>query len=333
VIEYLPDRVLRSAIRVNCARRLRTERRGGERRQRAFVEELRRSRIAEQVEKPNEQHYELPAEFFRLVLGPRLKYSSCYWPPGVETLAGAEDAMLALSCVRAEIEDGMELLDLGCGWGSLSFWLAERYPGSKILALSNSRVQRAFIEGQIARRRVHNLEVVTADANVFDTDRRFDRILSVEMLEHMRNYDALLAKVASWLRPGGRLFVHLFAHRRYAYPYTRSWMARRFFTAGTMPSHDLLLEFHRDLELVERWVVGGEHYARTSEAWLRQVDERRKRILPVLAGTHGLSGAERRLAEWRVFFMACAELWGYRGGSEWQVSHYLFRPRPQVKRS
>jgi cyclopropane-fatty-acyl-phospholipid synthase len=321
VIEHVPDGVLRRAIRVNCARRLRIERR---RDRRAFVEELRRSRIAEQVEKPNEQHYELPAEFFELVLGPRLKYSCCYWPDGVATLAAAEEAMLALTCERARVEDGMEILDLGCGWGSLAFWLAEKYPHSRILAVSNSRVQRAFIEP----RAPNNLEVVTADANVFDTERRFDRVLSVEMLEHMRNYEALLARIASWLRPGGLFFAHVFAHRELAYPYTSSWMARRFFTAGTMPSHDLFEEFRRDLEIVDRWIVGGAHYARTSEAWLGQMDERRAEILTVLAATYGPARAERWFAYWRIFFMACAELWGYRGGTEWLVSHQLFRRRP-----
>jgi cyclopropane-fatty-acyl-phospholipid synthase len=326
VIEHVPDLVVRTAIRANCGRRLRAERRGGLSRQRAFVEQLRRAPIAEQVEKPNEQHYELPAEFFRLVLGPRLKYSCCYWPDGVRTIDQAEEAMLALTCRRAGVEDGMDLLDLGCGWGSLSFWLAERYPAARILAVSNSRVQRAFIQDEIERRGAHNVEVLTADANVFDTDRRFDRVLSIEMLEHMRNYEELLARVASWLHPEGRLFVHVFSHRRFAYPYTRSWMARRFFTAGTMPSHDLLLEFQRDLQLLDRWTVAGTHYARTSEAWLNQLDGRRELILPVLAAAHGQREASRRLAYWRIFFMACAELWGYSGGREWQVSHYLFSP-------
>ncbi len=188
-------------------------------------------------------------------------------------------------------------------------------------------MQRRFIEDEIARRGIAGLEVVTADANVFETERRFDRVLSVEMLEHMRNYEALLARIASWLRPDGRLFVHVFAHRRFAYPYTRSWMARRFFTAGTMPSHDLLLHFQRDLELVERWAVGGSHYARTSEAWIERFDERRDAIREVMAGTYGSARADAWTASWRLFFLACAELWGYRGGSEWLVSHYLFQPR------
>jgi cyclopropane-fatty-acyl-phospholipid synthase len=326
VIEHVPDGVLRAAIRANCARRLRRERRGGAERRRAFVEELRRSPIAARPEKPNEQHYEVPAEFFRLVLGPRLKYSCCYWPAGVCTLAGAEEAMLALTCARAEIDDGMDVLDLGCGWGSLSFWLAEQYPAGRILAVSNSRVQRAFIEREIARRGVRNLEVLTADANVFAPDRDFDRVVSIEMLEHMRNYEALLARIASWLRPDGRLFVHVFAHREFAYPYTSSWMARRFFTAGTMPSYDLLNEFQRDLRVVARWAIDGTHYARTSQAWIERLDRRRDDVLDVLRREYGRR-AERRLAYWRVFFMACRELWGYRGGREWGVSHYLFARR------
>ena len=326
MIQHVPEPVLRRAIRMNCARRLARERRGGRERRAEFVELLRESPIAEQVDKPNEQHYEVPADFFRLVLGPRLKYSSCWWPEGVTGLAEAEEAMLALTCERAGVEDGMEILDLGCGWGSLSLWLAERYPYARILAVSNSRTQRAYVEREARARGLKRLEVRTADANVFEPRRRFDRVVSVEMLEHVRNYEALLGRVASWLEPGGKLFAHVFAHRELTYPYESGWMARRFFTGGTMPSHDLFCEFQRDLRVAERWWLDGTHYARTAEAWLERMAERREDVVAVLRAAYG-SEAERRYGEWRVFFLACAELWGYRGGAEWGVSHVLMEKR------
>jgi cyclopropane-fatty-acyl-phospholipid synthase len=311
----VPDALLRAGIRAVCATRLRRERRRASGFKDAFVERLRHSPIAEQVERANEQHYEVPAEFFRLVLGPRLKYSACLWPDGVETLAQAEEAMLALTCERARVQDGMTVLDLGCGWGSLTGWLAERYPASRIVAVSNSRPQREWI----ASLRLPNVRVVTADVNRLELDERFDRILSVEMLEHMRNYEALFARIASWLSPGGAFFCHVFSHDRFAYPYEKGWMARRFFTGGTMPSHDLLPRFDRHLALEAHWRVSGLHYARTAEAWLERLDANWAEVKRVVG--------HRQAANWRVFFLACAELWGYRDGTEWLVSHYRFSQR------
>ena len=310
----IPEPVLRAGIRANLARRLRAEQRKSAAERRAYVDGLRAAPIALQTAKPNEQHYEEPPAFFELVLGPRLKYSSCLWEQGTTTLAEAEDAMLALTCERAGIEDGMEILDLGCGWGSFTLYAAERFPDARITAVSNSHAQREWIEA----RAPGNVSVVTADVNALELERRFDRVVSVEMFEHMRNYEALMAKVAALLEPDGRLFVHVFCHRELAYPYASGWMARNFFTAGQMPSADLLLEFQRDLELVERWRVSGAHYARTSEAWLERLAANEAEI-------------ERRwgrafLERWRVFFLACAELFGYRDGTEWLVAHYLFRP-------
>jgi cyclopropane-fatty-acyl-phospholipid synthase len=315
----VPERLLRAGIRANLARRLRAEYAKTPTERRAFVEGLRASPIALQPGKPNEQHYEEPADFFELVLGPRLKYSSCLWEEGTETLADAEEAMLALTCERAGIADGMEVLDLGCGWGSFTLYAAERFPNARITAVSNSRTQRQLIETRVEAHALGNVHVVTADVNALELDRRFDRVVSVEMFEHMRNYEALMAKVAAALEPDGRLFVHVFCHRELAYPYAKGWMARNFFTAGQMPSENLLLEFQRDLALVERWRVPGTNYARTSEAWLDRLAESADEV-------------ERRwgrayLERWRIFFLACAELFAYRDGTEWLVAHYLFAPR------
>ena len=326
-IRRLLRRRLREVVRTDCEM--------AEEAAEAFREELRASPVALVPDLANDQHYEVSPTFFERVLGPRMKYSSALWPRGVRDLAGAEDAMLSLTCQRAEVEDGMRLLDLGCGWGSLSLWLAERYPRSRVLAVSNSKPQREFILARCARVGLRNLEVVTADVNRFAPDQRFDRVLSVEMFEHVRNHPVLLARIASWLEPGGKLFVHHFAHRTSAYPYetdgTDDWMGRHFFSGGMMPSDDLLLHCQRDLVVERKWRVSGLHYQRTAEAWLSRLDESREPLRPILADVYGAGEASVWFQRWRLFFLACAELFGYGGGNEWWVAHVRMVPRKEAR--
>jgi cyclopropane-fatty-acyl-phospholipid synthase len=333
--DLLPDCLVRFGIRRLLKARLDEERQGSlEAQQRhlmKLITRLRQSPIAINTTDANLQHYELPCAFFELVLGRHLKYSSGYYHDTADTLDQAEANMLRLTAERAELKDGDRILELGCGWGSLSLWMAEHFPRSQITVVSNSRTQKRFIDARAGERGLKNLEVITCDVNQleFAAATRFDRIVSVEMFEHMRNYESLMQKISGWLNPAGTLFVHIFTHKTYAYPFEvrdeTDWMARYFFTGGIMPSDDLLLYFQKDLSIQKHWQVDGRHYSQTSEHWLQNMDRNRAAIEPILAQTYGADQVRRWWVYWRVFFMSCAELWGYAGGREWLVSHYLFR--------
>jgi len=334
---WVPDALTRTAIRRLCSSRLReiSVPAGGPAApaQEAFIETLRRGPIALAPRQSNQQHYELPPEFFAEMLGRRRKYSCCFWPESDMTLDAAEEAALTVTCQRAGLNDGQDILELGCGWGSLSLWMAEQYPHSRILAMSHSMSQRRFIEAQMQARGIANLRVLTADINDFappehvTADGQFDRVVSVEMFEHLRNYELLLSRVASWLRPNGRLFVHIFCHRDRTYPFERrvasDWMAQHFFTGGMMPGSNLLHHFQQHLQVRQQWVWNGSHYQRTAQAWLDNLDARRDEVIPILRSVYGDAAAMRWLHRWRVFLLAVAELFGFNNGDPWFVSHYL----------
>ncbi len=327
----LPDPLIRFGIRRLNRRRLRNEQANNSNEwQRRFserLEQLRSSPIALETDAANEQHYEVPADFYRLCLGQHLKYSSGYWPEGTSSLDEAEAAMLQLSSDHAALADGQQVLELGCGWGSLTLWMAQHYPNSQITAVSNSASQRRYIMDQAEARDLSNVQVITADVNAFDIDEgRFDRVVSVEMFEHMRNYQVLMGNIARWLKPGGMLFVHIFCHRHVMYPFevqgADDWMSQYFFTGGLMPAYDTLTHFQDELTLMERWAIDGTHYEKTANAWLAKMDQNRDQILRVFDASY--DNAALWFQRWRIFYMACAELFGHKGGEEWLVGHYRF---------
>jgi len=330
---WVPDALVRHGIRRLCADRLRDERAGGPaaeaRRYQHLMNELQHSPLAIHTDDANAQHYELPADFFKLCLGGRLKYSGCYYATGRESLDQAEAAMLELTGMRAELADGQRILELGCGWGSLTLWMAERYPNARITAVSNSASQRQHIQQQCQLRGLGNVEVITCDVNTLQLPpAEFDRCVSVEMFEHMRNYQDLLARIGTWLRPAGKLFVHIFAHRSLMYPFETegadNWLGRHFFTGGIMPAADTLLWFQRDLHIEARWLIDGSHYERTANHWLANQDANRAAAMQVLEHAYGPALAALWFQRWRMFWMACAELFGYEHGRQWMVAHYRF---------
>ena len=345
---YVPDALARIGMRQLMKRRLVDEanQEGEIRSQRfnRFLAELRASPIAIETSAANEQHYEVPAEFFHLHLGPRLKYSCALYPTGSETLAEAEERMLDLYAERAELVDGQRMLDVGCGWGSLSLWLAERFPKSEVVGLSNSHGQRQFILARAAERGLKNLRIVTGNIVDFEfpadgiepgpstaLGTGFDRVLSIEMFEHMKNYGLLLAKIARWMKPEAKLFVHIFVHKLLAYHFQvanqTDWMSQYFFTGGTMPSENLLLNFQDDVRIEQQWWVSGTHYERTSNHWLAGMDAKKAEIMAVFRQAYGADQAAIWFQRWRMFYMAVAELFGYAGGNEWGVAHYRFARR------
>ena len=327
----MPDAAIRAGIRKLLRDRRRMEDKGSREDQLEavykFIEMMEGSPIAVATDTANEQHYEVPSDLFQTFMGPHLKYSCGYWPTPETTLEEAEAAMLELTCKRAGLQDGMDILELGCGWGSLSLWMAQHYPNSRITAVSNSRTQKKFIDA----RGLQNLEVITADMNEFEIEKKFDRVVSVEMFEHMRNWHELLRRINGWLREDGRLFIHIFVHRDLAYLFNDSgevnWMAEHFFKEGMMPSESLLTLVNHHMLTERHWRVNGRHYAKTLRGWLDRIDRNDKDAITILERTHGKEEARLQYGRWRIFFMACEELFGFKGGEEWYVAHYLMKKR------
>jgi cyclopropane-fatty-acyl-phospholipid synthase len=332
---FLPDFIIRRGIRALNRRRLKEISADNielaQAKTMALVENLRRSEIAVLTEKANQQHYEIPAAFFALALGKNRKYSSCYYPTGRESLDEAEDLMLAETAAMARLANGQRILELGCGWGSLSLYMAEKFPRAAITGVSNSASQKQYIDSVAKARGLKNLKIVTADVNQFKPKEKFDRVVSVEMFEHMRNYDTLFARVRSWLKADGRLFIHIFTHRNFPYLFEDNgpddWMGRYFFSGGIMPSNHLFSYFADGFSLKEQRIFKGTHYHLTAEHWLKNMDKHRGEIEKIFADVYGTTEVRRWINYWRVFFLAVSELFRYRNGEEWNVVHYLFEKR------
>lgn len=327
---YLPDSMVRAGIRKLCRQRLIEEKAHdvelASQRYTEFLEELKQSPLAIDTDKANEQHYEVDADFYHHALGARRKYSSCYYH-GNESLDEAEENMLALYLERGEFVDGHDILELGCGWGSITLYMAEKLPHSKITGVSNSNSQRRYIMAKAKEKGFDNVEIITCDINELSLEQTFDRVISIEMFEHVRNYQNLFNNISGWLKDNGKLFVHVFCHRYLMYPFIAegedNWMAKYFFSGGQMPAADTFLNFQQHLKIEQRWINSGQHYEKTSNHWLKNMDKNKQQIMPIFERVYG-SDAKLWFQRWRIFFMSCAELFGYDEGREWLVAHYLF---------
>jgi cyclopropane-fatty-acyl-phospholipid synthase len=329
----IPEFLIRIAIRRLLRQRLRQEASPHPvtalEKKLSFIQQLKSMPIAIETQAANQQHYELPPQFYQHILGKHLKYSSAYWEPHTTSLDQAEETMLHLTSQRAELHDGQSILELGCGWGSLTLYIAKQFPNATIHALSNSHNQHQFIQAQCHQRRISNVTIFTADINHFTPPTTYDRILSIEMFEHMKNYATLLERISTWLRDQGKLFIHIFSHLTYAYHFhtkdPTDWISQHFFTGGTMPSDDLLLYFQDHLTIQNHWRISGTHYQKTAEAWLQNLRRNAPALFPILEQTYGKQHASLWFTRWQLFFMACAELWGMDNGSQWLISHYLMK--------
>ena len=325
----VPDFIIRIGIRNLLKDRLNELQEGGNEAKVAFLETLKGSRLAIMEKEANEQHYEVPTEYFKLCLGPRLKYSCALFEDGINNLKDAEDKMFELVAKRAELVDGQDILELGCGWGSLTIYLARKFPNSNITAISNSRTQKIHIDAYCEENGINNVEIITANVVEFDTDKKYDRVCSIEMFEHMRNYESLLRNISKWLKDDGKLFVHIFCHDFYSYPFDvvddSDWMSKYFFSGGIMPSFDIFEHFNKDLKIEKSYKVNGHHYSKTCEEWLKNMDANESRVREIFRDAYGEDQKEKWIEYWRIFYMACSELFKMDGGEQWYVGHYLLK--------